>query len=180
MRKDIHRLAEAVRALQIEPTGIPAPNCVRLGIAKEKLPQALLEARDALDAFDGAGGAPAEPAPDEDAAKLRLAIDGLLRHFKMLGQDVESAEDIVLNALGKSKTKKRRKRLEPLPVFAPNGWKRRKGFKPTLRIAADSVTKSDVEADARKMNWVIDELGAAAPRPVAPASRPAPATTVAG
>jgi hypothetical protein len=173
MRKDIHRLAEAVRALQIEPTGQSAPNCIRLAIVKEKLPEALLEAREALDAFDAAGGVTAAPPPTEDVAKLRQAIDGLLRYVKMRGLETDDAEDIVQSALGKSK--KRRKRLEPLPVFAPNGWKHRKKFKPTLRIALDN--KSDMESDARKMRWVIDELGAAAAAPPDPASRPAtPAT----
>lgn len=177
MRKDIHRLAEAVRALQIEPTGQPAPNCIRLAIAKERLPEAMLEAREALDAFDAAGGASATPQPTEDVIKLREAIDGLLRYVKMRGLEIDDAEDIVRNALGKSK--KRRKKLEPLPVFAPNGWKRRKKAKPTLRIGTDSISKSDVESDARKMRWVIDELGPAAVSPADPASRPAPAGTAA-
>lgn len=174
MRKDIHRLAEAVRALQIEPTGHPAPNCIRLVIAKETLPEALLEAREALDAFDAAGGASISSSPTEDVAKLREAIDGLLRYVKMRGLEIDDAEDIVRNALGKSK--KRRKKLEPLPVFAPNGWKRRKKFKPTLRIGADSTTKSDVESDARKMRWVIDELGPAAVNPADVAPRPTSAS----
>jgi hypothetical protein len=174
MRKAIHQLAESVRALQIEPTGNPSPNCVRIAMPKEHLPEALLEVRAALDAFDAAGGVSADPAPADDVSKLRMAIDGLLRYVKMRGLGIEDAEDIVRTALGKSK--KRRKRLEPLPVFAPNGWRRAKKFKPTLRIATDSVTKSDIESDARKMRWVLDELGSAAPKPVDPASRPAPAT----
>ncbi len=176
MRKEIHRLAEAVRAMQIEPTGQAAPNCVRLGMAKEKLPEALLEAREALDAFDAAGGPAAnEAAPAEDAGKLRQAIDGLLRYIKMRGLDLDDAEDIVRSSLGKHK--KRRKRLEPLPIFAPNGWKRRKRFKPALKIASDSQSLSDRESDVRKMRWVLDELGSAAARPMDPAARPASSTS---
>lgn len=180
MRKELHRLAEAVRALRLTPTGQPAPDCVRLGIAKDRLPEALLELHSALEAVDAAGGVSTVLAPTEDVAKLRQAVDGVLRFVKMRGIGIDEAEDIVRDALGKGK--KRRKRLEPLPVFAPNGWKRRKGFKPMLKIDSDSRTLSERESDVRRMRWVWDKMGEAAAIPTerAPRPEPAPAATAGG
>lgn len=177
MRQEVHRLIDAVRELEIEPTGQPAPHCVRIGLTKEDLPEKLLAVRLALDEVDAsasAGNAPVDAGTD-GLAKWKEAVDGLLRYVKMRsGLDFDEAEEIVRTALGKPR--KRPNAFKLLPVFAPDGWTRRKKIKPKLKLEREPMSASKAKDEVYQMTWVINSLGAAAPSP-APA---APAASTQG
>ncbi|MGY3581856.1 hypothetical protein ACVIGB_000073 [Bradyrhizobium sp. USDA 4341] len=166
MRPEIHRLVQAVRELEIEPTGQPAPHCVRIGIAKEQLPQRLLMLRQTLDEVDAGGSLVLGNAESEDLTKLKDALDGLLRYIKMRGLDFTEAEEIVRTALGKPR--KRQEAMKLLPVFAPNGHKRRKKIKPKLRLEREPMSAGKAKQEAAQMTWVLTSLGAAAPQAAPP------------
>jgi hypothetical protein len=169
MRPEIHRLVQAVRELEIEPTGQPAPHCVRIGIAKEQLPERLLTLRRTLDEVDASGSLVNGNPEADEAAKYMDALDGLLRYIKMRGLDFAEAEEIVRTALGKPR--KRQDAMKLLPVFAPNGHKRRKKIKPKLKLEREPMSPGKARQEAAQMTWVLTSLGAAAPQG-APAAAP--------
>ena len=166
MRQEIHRLVQAVRDLQIDPTGQPAPHCVRIGIPKEQLPERLLTLRERLDEVDAGGSLVNSVTESQELSKTREALDGLLRYIKMGGVDFSEAEEIVRTALGKPR--KRPDALKPLPVFAPNGWRRRKKLKPKIKLDREPMSAGKARQEAEQMRWVTNSLGAAAPHPREP------------
>ena len=162
MRPEIHRLVQAIRDLEIQPTGQPAPHCVRIGIPKEQLPEKLLAARVALDEVDASGSLVLGNPEAEELPKYKEALDGLLRYIKMRGLDFSEAEEIVRTALGKPR--KRPEVMKPLPVFAPDGYKKRKKIKPKLKIDREPMSAGKAKSEANQMTWVLNSLGPAAPQ----------------
>jgi|HigsolmetaAR206D_1030411.scaffolds.fasta_scaffold01648_7 hypothetical protein len=169
MRPEIHELIEAVRALDLRLTGKPSPRCIRIGGDPADFPRRLADLQEKLERVDASGALAEEasaPASDE-IAKYKKALDGLLRFIQVGNVDMETAVDIVAEALG-VEAAKRQKAYETLPAFAPKGWKRKKRFSPRLRLLPDQpgdVSLSLLRSLAFEADMTAAMMGQAFERP---------------
>lgn len=182
MRKEIHDLIEAVRRLDIRISDGSLPGCVKLGGPAMDFPARLMEVQRALEAVDKAGGADAAlgdssvsaDAAAAQAAQLRTAIDGVFRWMRVQGLDVSEPMEIVGDALEVPQGK-RKKSYQTLPVFAPNGCKRRKGYRPKLNLLPAYEDRDSLK-DVRKHAYAIEQteqiMGHAVAKPSGQSKRP--------
>lgn len=168
MNKEAHALVDAVRGLGIVRTGRPAPRCVRITGDATELASRLDRVQEALEALDAAGGlgqADAPPSPAHDPARLRAALDGLIRLCQVKGTGLGEVDAIVRSALGLDEgdePAKRKKEHRTLPAFAPDRLKkRRKGYKMRTSILPDRPGEASLE-DIRKIVGELDHTMAVA------------------
>jgi hypothetical protein len=155
MRREIHDLVESVRALGVRLTGQPAPKCIRLVGDPTDFAERLAAVQESLEAADASGaladdGGPEAPKADDEAVRLRKALDGVLRYIQVRGVDMEEAVEIVADALGVEGGKKASSAFVTLPKFAPKGWKKKRSFKPRLKLLPDSPGDASING-LRKM-----------------------------
>lgn len=140
MRQEAYDLIEAVRSLGIEITAVPGPRSLRIATDADTFWSRLVNVKRALDAFDRAGGASTDlhaPPPDD---KLKKALDAVLRLYELQGGNMEQVYTVVQEALeveperDQKAAKKKKKEYVTLPVFAPNGIKKKSTYSPRISL----------------------------------------------
>lgn len=180
VRKSVVDLVEAVRALNMRRAETGGVERVRIGLAAGEAEERFLALQKALEALDAEGGLAAEsPAADTDASKLRTALDSVFRWIRLQGLPVDEPLEQVAEALGEGKRKKKAAGYQKLPVFAPNGFKKKMSWKPKMHIVGvldmkGRMSMSDHRARSADFQQVVMKMGAAAPRE-APEQDEAPA-----
>lgn len=180
MKKEIHDLIEAVRALGIELTGKPAPKCIRIlgdtGAFAEKL-KGVQEALEAVDASGGTSEGKEIEGPEgvNDPVKLRAAIDGLLRFVQIKGDFLAEADAIVRDALSLANGDEK-KAKGGLPTFTPGrGKKKRPGtYKPRLNVFPErpgEASLNDLKKIVHEISVTESLLGSTIAKPVQSARR---------
>lgn len=161
MKPEIYALIEAVRDLGIKLTGDPSPRSIRItgdtGAFAEKL-RYLQEALEAVDRASSSSVGDEFNSNVNDPAKLKNALDGLLRFIQTRGVNISEVDSIVRDALqiGASEEVQTQK-VATLPSFAPSSLKKRKGkFKPRLNIYPERPG----EASLNDLKKIVFELGA--------------------
>lgn len=144
MRQEAYDLVEAVRSLGVEITGVPGPKALRIATDADTFWSRLVFVKRALDAFDRAGGTSADldaPPPDE---KFKKALDAILRLYELQGGNMEQAFNVVQEALEvepeaaqDQKAEKKKAAYVTLPVFAPNGIKKKGTYKLRVNLIPD-------------------------------------------
>lgn len=171
MNQHVHELVEAVRSLGIFLTGRPAPKCVRVADPTnfaEKLErvQRALEALDASGSLSEGSGA---PEPKNDPAKLKDALDKLIRLLQVKGGNLEEADAIVRESLGLDSDEEARQKKEfsTLPAFAPSRLKRKSGYRPRVNLFPARPGEASLN-DLRKIVFELETtrtfLGDTVPR----------------
>jgi hypothetical protein len=158
MRREVLDVVEAARALQVQLAPTPAnPACVRIGGDRSDFPVRLWRLALTLQALDKAGSAALESSGDSpevdpamDAARLRVALDGVFRWMRSTGLDVGEPHAIVREALGAAHGEKQAKVYRPVPKFAPNGFKKAVRSKPLLRLQTGPGEKVTLGSLAQK------------------------------
>nr|WP_250807974.1 hypothetical protein [Neorhizobium tomejilense] len=145
MRQEAYDLVEAVRSLGIEITGGAGPKALRIATDPDTFWSRLVHVKRALDAFDRAGGTGVDlqaPPPDE---KLKKALDAILRLYEMQGGNMVQAANVIQDvwnvepepAPGEERKKKKGSGYISLPVFAPNGIKKKGTYSPRIKLIPD-------------------------------------------
>ncbi len=174
MKKELSDIVEAARSLGVVLTGRDGPGCVRISGAPDEFPARLMRLQVAVEAYDRSAGGGAE----NDGAAAKAALDALFRW--MAEKNIDLREPMAVVEAARSSTQqgqKRKKGYVILPRFAPNGWKKRRGYKPKLRMLPDATEQKLKSMDAVK-GYAFDchaaamMLGAVLPRPPSP-SQPA-------
>ena len=133
MKREIFEVVEAAKALQVQLAPTQAnPRCVRVGGDRADFPERLWRLAKALEAFDRSGASvlegPSASAPQDptmDAARLRVALDGVFRWMRSSGLDVSQPYGLVAEAMGvPAQKEKAAKAYKPVPKFAPSGFKK--------------------------------------------------------
>jgi hypothetical protein len=159
MRREVLEVVDAARSLQVQLAPTPAnPACVRIGGDRSDFPARLYRLAEALQALDRVGSAalgtadetaPVDPAMD--AARLRVALDGVFRWMRSTGLDVGEPHAIVREALGAARgEQKQAKGYRPVPKFAPNGFKKAMRSKPLLKLQVVPGEKVSLGSLAQK------------------------------
>lgn len=171
-RREVVELVEAARGLGVRITVKPGRNQQSIVIhgRREEFPGKLRRVAEALEALDAAGASAlsaADPGsdPSMDAARLRLALDGVFRWMRSTGIDVADPHAVVAAALG-VKADKPGKGYKPVPKFAHDGFKRGMRPKPLLRLMpqpGEKVGMGSIRQKAAQAEMVETSLGAAAP-----------------
>lgn len=173
MRREIVELVEAARDLQVLLAPRPDNHrSVRIGGPRDNFPDRLWRIAVALERVDraGAAGLSQDEADDPvmDAAKLRMALDGVFRWMRSNGMDVSEPHSVVSAALGaQGKVVKAGKGYKPVPQFAHNGYKKSVRTKPLMRldpnpgerVTIDGLRQKDIQAEMTEVSF-----GPAAPR----------------
>jgi hypothetical protein len=139
MRQEAYDLIEAVRSLGIELNAAPGPKALRISTDADTFWSRLVTVKRALDAFDRAGSTSVDidaPAPDD---KLKKALDAVLRLYELQGGNMEQVYTVVQEALEvepayEAKAEKKKKGYVTLPVFAPNGIKKKATYSPRISL----------------------------------------------
>ncbi|MCS4089813.1 hypothetical protein [Rhizobium sp. BK176] len=139
MRQEAYDLIEAVRSLGIELNAAPGPKALKISTDADTFWARLVVVKRALDAFDRAGGTGIDvdaPAPDD---KLKKALDAVLRLYELQGGNMEQVFTVVQEALEvepvrEDKAEKKKKGYVTLPVFAPNGIKKKATYSPRISL----------------------------------------------
>jgi len=174
MRKEIHDLINAVRALGVQLTGKPAPKCIKIAGDAKDFALRLHDVQWALEAFDAssasAAGADDKPESINDPVKLRKALDDILRFIQMKGINIAECDEIVRNALN-LEVEEPEKKKGTLPSFVPSKLKKKKGsFKPRVNIYPDrpgEASFSDLRKIVHELSVTESMLGHTVAKPVA-------------
>lgn len=166
VKRETFELVESARGLQVRlaPKAVNPKN-VRIAGDKSTFPDRLHRVAVALEAVDRSGAAGLEDAddPSMDAARLRMAVDGVFRWMRSVGIDVEEPHALVAAALGVQVKAKICKPAPPMPG-APRGAGRKPG--PLLRLApgpGENFSMSALRDRSLRMRMVEASMGAAAP-----------------
>lgn len=139
MRQSVVHLVESVRALRLGRSEHEGKSQISFGIGQAELKDRLLDLVIALESLDADGGLKAsadEITAQAEAgalARFREGLGGILRWIRMQG--LEEPAELVAEALGGT-VQKRKSGYDMLPIFAPNGIKKRKTWKPTLNLGS--------------------------------------------
>lgn len=187
MRPEVYDLVENVRSLGIELTSAPTPRCLKITTDPDTFWARLVDVQRSLEAVDRSGGVNSDidaPAPDRDSEKLRKALDAILRLYELQGCNMEEAAHVIrasleLEKVEEKKTKKKGKEYVTLPVFAPNGIKKKGAYKPRISLIPEmpgSVSMDGLRGMAFDVTYVENISGATlaveeAPRRAPPAPR---------
>ena len=178
MRREIAELVDAARGLGVRLSPTPAnAKAIRLDGDRDTFPDRLRRVAQALEAVDRAGGvanaADAGPDASVDAARLRLALDGVFRWMRMMGLDVTEPHAVVAAAMG-VESAATKGAYKPKPAFAGNvSLADRPGGKPKpmLKLVPEPGEKLSIENLRRRelrAQMIEASLGAAS----APQSSP--------
>ncbi|MTH95916.1 hypothetical protein [Roseibium sp. RKSG952] len=168
MKREVHELIEAVRGLGLRLTGRPSPASVRIAGDPKTFPERLKVLQESLETFDAASAHGSHDGPDapelspkDDPERLKQALDGLLRFVQASGGDLDAAVNVVAKALDIEGKAKKKSAYVTLPKFAPNGFKKKKNFKPKLSILGDKAfTKlEDLRKQVFDVSITQDMLG---------------------
>lgn len=179
MKKEVHDLIEAVRALGIQLTGKPAPKCIRISGDTSDFAEKLRVVQEALEVLDASGAASEGkdfdgPEGVNDPVKLRAAIDGLLRFVQVKGDNFNEADAIVRDALNLEQGEKK-KAQGGLPTFTPARGKKRKGtYKPRLNVFPErpgEASLNDLKKIVHEISVTESLLGSTIAKPVRAAER---------
>lgn len=186
MRPEVYELIDAVRNLGLELTDRDPPKCVRIKGDPSDFWQRLERLQRALEAVDSEGALDAEGAalePRNDPEKLKAALDGVMRLFQLQGGNLQEAIDIVRDKMGLDGAEKKKKAYITLPFFAPASLKRKKKYKPRLKLLPkrpEDVSFDDLRRMAFEVSVTETLLGDTYKQPKArqrdaePSERPAP------
>ena len=174
MRREVFGVVEAARSLQVvlAPTEANARG-IRLGCSRAELPERLWRVAKSLETFDRAGAsamgsAQAGSDPAMDAARLRVALDGVFRWMRSTGLDIAEPHALVSQALGAAgPDAKQPKGYKPVPRFAPNGFGKARRPSPLLRLdpaPGETVSLGGLAAKETQARATEATMGAAAPR----------------
>jgi hypothetical protein len=152
MRKTIVDLIEAVRGLGLSSVMRDGQRHLKVGVDPLAFQEALMRVSDALEAVD----ADSAPAAEDDAARMRAALDSTFRWIRLQGLSTEEPLALVAEALGQ-KGKKRQASYDILPAFAPQ-HKRKKGWKPRLSLPRNQVATMRTIDDHRKAAADMDQV----------------------
>lgn len=169
-RREVVELVEAARGLGVRITVKPGKTQQSIVIhgRRDEFPGKLKRVAEALEAVDKSGSAALEGEgadPSMDAARLRLALDGVFRWMRSTGLDVSDPHAIVAAALG-AKGDKPGRGYKPVPRFAPDGFKKDQRPKPLLKLMpqpGDKIGMNSIRQKAALAQQVEASLGAAAP-----------------
>lgn len=158
MKQEVHNLIQAVRDLNLELTGEPSPNCVRItdnrNVFASKL-EVLQRALEVADKADALSSDVSVPHPSNNPDKLKLALDGLMRLYQLKGGNLQEASDLIQAALGLTNEKQSNEATyETLPNFAASRIKRKRSRKYRLSLVPDehqTVTFNSL----RKMHFEV-------------------------
>lgn len=174
MRREIFEVIEAARGLQVQlaPTQ-PNPRCVSIGGERSEFPVRLWRLAKAIEAFDKTGSDALDEAtgpegdPTADAARLKVALDGVFRWMRSTGLDVSEPYGLVTEALGLQVPRQvSPKGYKPIPKFAPNGFKKPLRPKPMLRLdpaLGERISLAGLSNKELQAQMVENSMGAAAP-----------------
>jgi hypothetical protein len=169
MRREVVELIESVRALNVRV--VPAQNgrrTIRVGGTRKEFPGRLYRVARALEAVDAAGAKSLDGIgdPSQDAARLRMALDGIFRWMRSVGMDISQPHAIVANALG-AKENSSGKRFRPVPQYAHDGFKKSSKPKPLLKLQPGPGEKISIDSLRQKgyqAQMVVTAMGSAAAR----------------
>lgn len=168
MRREVVELVEAARGLSIHVVPKPEnPRNIRIACERAQFPDRLHRVALALAAVDRAGAQALEGTGDPamDAARLRMAIDGVFRWMRTVGMDIAEPHAIVAAALGaKSKAGSKYK---PTPQYAHDGFKRSMKPRPLMKLAPGPGERISIDAlrqKALQIQMTETSLGPAAAR----------------
>lgn len=175
MRREAFEVIESARALQVQlaPTQ-PNPRCVRIGGDRADFPNRLWRLARAIEAFDkvgeaalgDVGNAPSSD-PTADAARLKVALDGVFRWMRSTGIDVSEPYGLVTEALGvPMPAEKAARGYRPIPTFAPNGFRKPIRTRPMLRLepgVGEQISLGVLAQKEMQAQMVENSMGAAAP-----------------
>lgn len=171
-RREVVELVEAARGLGVRITVKPGRNQQSIVIhgRREDFPAKLRRVALTLEALDAAGSAaiggdPSAADPSMDAARLRLALDGVFRWMRSTGIDVSDPHAVVAAALG-VKADKPGAGYKPVPKYAHDGFKKGVRPKPLLRLMpqpGEKVGMASIRQKAAQAQMVEATLGSAAP-----------------
>lgn len=182
MKREVVELVEAARRLEIRVAPKPDnPRAIRISGSRAEFPDRLYRVAVALAAVDRAGAAALDGTSDpaSDAARLRMALDGVFRWMRSCGMDVAEPHAIVANALG-VQSQQKSKRFRPQPKFAcdrpvkytnergkDGGFTKNVKPRPLLKLAPGPGEKITLDALRRKafeVQTVQNIMGAAGAR----------------
>lgn len=178
MQKEVHELVQAVRGLGVQLTGKPAPKCIKIAGDTGDFAERLRDVQYALEAFDAASASDtsveAKPSSIDDPAKLRKALDDILRFIQTKGVNIAECDEIVRNALELDKGEAEQKK-GTLPSFVPSKLKKKKGsFRPRVNIYPDrpgEASISDLRKIVHELSITESMLGHTMAKPVASFNR---------
>lgn len=164
MRQEAYDLIEAVRSLGIELTAAAGPKALKISTDADTFWSRLVMVKRALDAFDRAGGTSVDieaPAPDD---KLKKALDAVLRLYELQGGNMEQVFSVVQEALEveparEEKAEKKKKGYVTLPVFAPNGIKKKSTYSPRISLIPPMPGSVSLD-DLRKLGFDVSYVEA--------------------
>lgn len=169
MRQEVVDLIEATRALKVQRSPVEGnPYNIRIGGNRTEFPGRLYRLAVALEAVDRAGSSAIESVdasnPAMDAARLRMAIDGVFRWMRATGVDVDEPKEIIAEALGVYK--KQGKAYKAVPEFDRASERRKKGWTPIRKLqmlGEDEETPDldEIRKKAMKVQAVENTMGAA-------------------
>jgi hypothetical protein len=170
MRREVVELIEAVRQLRVQR--VPRhdnPRNIRICGDRKEFPDRLHRVALALEGVDRAGASALDGLgsdPSMDAARLRMALDGVFRWMRSVNMDIAEPHAVVANALGvQAKTGKA---FKPTPKSVHKAIGKKNGSaKPLLRLdpgPGEEVSYSKLREKAFRVQMVQTSLGAAAPR----------------
>ena len=177
MKREVFEVVEAARGLQVQLAPSAAnPHCVRIGGERAEFPERLWRLAVAVEAFDRAGASaledPGDPEaerdPTLDAAKLKVALDGVFRWMRSTGLDVSEPYAVVSQALAGPAVAQARgpKVYRPLPRFAPDGFRKAVRHKPLLKldpVVGERISMGKLAETELRAQMTENSLGAAAP-----------------
>jgi hypothetical protein len=138
MRREVVELIEAARALKVQRVPRPDnPRNIRIGGDRKEFPDRLHRMAVALEAVDRAGAQALDGMgrdPSMDAARLRMALDGVFRWMRSVGMDIAEPHAVVANALGAQAKAGKAFKPTPKSMTKAIGKKGNGGLKPLLRL----------------------------------------------
>lgn len=158
MQKEFFELVEAARNLKIKITDKPSPKCIAIQGNLSEFPENLKRLQEALEKFDSVSGTTLNDENKEnDVNKYKKALDGIIKLLQIKGQDLDEIKSIITNSLEIEGETKSSNDYSTLPKFAPKAWKKKKGFRPRLKLTIDNKALDQINAnDLLKMKTEID------------------------
>lgn len=123
MRKEVVEVIESARNLQIKILNHEGQARVIMGGSKHDFPDKLKAVALALEAFDRVGSKALDglySSASMDPVKLRQALDGIFRWFRVMKMDVDIPHEIVATALGMERASKNT--MKPVTKFYDKGF----------------------------------------------------------
>lgn len=146
MRREVVEVIESARNLQIKISTKDGQPHIIMGGSKHEFPDKLKAVALALEAFDRVGSKALDglySSSSMDPIKLRQALDGIFRWFRVMKMDIDIPHEIVATALGMERASKNT--MKPVTKFYDKGF-------------SNSVSGTSVDGKKRNKNMSNESL----------------------